>query len=310
MQYQIDYTLRVALENEYRSLFTWFIQEIRADGEPASDKLIPWFHNHFFDLQDVRYLVSTEKDYPNPFNDHDADSAVDDTAETRNATFNRRIFAKLVPTGGMTYSMLGTERALKELSLTIQPIACSTDRVEQIRIAGGVGHTYEIDFQDSVQPDWLGVDITVADDTFDALVEQVLGGRHNGSLRLSGADGFYSEWSPSISTNRVKILNQKGDASWMEPDQRLIFEDTFTSSEIEPPRLGRVDRYSLEFVTAPVEAAKPDLSQAPVTMEAASKESGQLDIVGHHAIVQSQRYAFWTTVGVWLLVAFSLFRTC
>ena len=57
-------------------------------------------------------------------------------------------------------------------------------------------------------------------------------------IRLRGVSGFYSEWSPSIRTNNVKVLTAS-------KEQVIITEG---SCEITPPRLGDVDEFDMTVI--------------------------------------------------------------
>ena len=57
-------------------------------------------------------------------------------------------------------------------------------------------------------------------------------------VRLGMVSGFYSEWSPSISTNYIKILAP-------EEDQKIIRPD---NCKIAPQRLGEVGKFNLSII--------------------------------------------------------------
>ena len=57
-------------------------------------------------------------------------------------------------------------------------------------------------------------------------------------VRLERVSGFYSEWSPSISTSSVKILTGYDD-------HKVICAD---DCDITPPRLGQVGEFNLSMV--------------------------------------------------------------
>ena len=59
----------------------------------------------------------------------------------------------------------------------------------------------------------------------------------SGAVRLKGVSGFYSEWSPSIRTDRIKILANSKDQRLQNPEQ-LAFD---------PPALGYVQEFQISF---------------------------------------------------------------
>lgn len=59
----------------------------------------------------------------------------------------------------------------------------------------------------------------------------------SGVVRLKGVSGFYSEWSPSIRTDSIKILANSKDQRLQNPE-RLDFD---------PPALGYVREAEITF---------------------------------------------------------------
>ena len=94
----------------------------------------------------------------------------------------------------------------------------------------------EWDFQNVTEPDSVQIYIHLKAEKYDELISFVKFPRPTGvAIRLTGVSGFYSEWSPSIRADRIKILaNAK--------DQRLENPENL---DFTPPTLGFVKEFEL-----------------------------------------------------------------
>ena len=96
---------------------------------------------------------------------------------------------------------------------------------------GSVAHTYEIDFRNETADDCLWFYLHVKPETFAryvALIDQ--GAIDTVLFSVGSVEGFYSDWSPSISTNNVKVL--------LDGEEHKL--DLPPDFQGRPPRLGRV----------------------------------------------------------------------
>ena len=106
-----------------------------------------------------------------------------------------------------TFSILDTDRVIKNFALIIHQI---TDPAEQETCWawGCVSYTWEFDFRDETVDDCLEFNLSVKPETFarysrkiaDGVVDEIL-------FSVSAVAGFYSGWSPPISTDSVKGVN-------------------------------------------------------------------------------------------------------
>jgi hypothetical protein len=106
----------------------------------------------------------------------------------------------------VTFSMFGTKRTIRHFTLEISPLA-DPEKEERCAALGSVSNTYEIDFRKETSDDCLWFYLYVKPETFAryvALIDQ--GAIDTVFFSIGSVDGFYSDWSPSISTNRVKVL--------------------------------------------------------------------------------------------------------
>jgi hypothetical protein len=133
-----------------------------------------------------------------------------------------------------TFSMFGTDRIIKNFQLEIHPIA-DPAKQESCSASGWISYTIEAadaaDFRKETTDDCVYFLLFVKPETFarygakiaHGLVDEMI-------LRVQLVDGFYSEWSPSIFTRKVKVLTT-GDQHKVILPPDLSFE---------PRRLGQI----------------------------------------------------------------------
>lgn len=120
-----------------------------------------------------------------------------------------------------------------------------------------MSYTTEIDFRNETTDDCIVFYLFVKPETFARYVTKVANGSVNELiLRVGTVHGFYSEWSPSISTRSVKVLTADGEHKVTLPPD----------SQVEPLRLGYVGKVHL-YINRYLEPRKP--AAAPVAAEAA-----------------------------------------
>jgi hypothetical protein len=109
---------------------------------------------------------------------------------------------------------------------------------ESCRLWGSPSYTSEWDFQDVTEPDSVQIYVYLPPEKFDQLMTLVkLPVATSVVVRLKGVSGFYSEWSPSIRADRIKILANSKDQRLQNPEQ-LAFD---------PPALGYVREFQISF---------------------------------------------------------------
>ena len=126
--------------------------------------------------------------------------------------------------------MFGTDRTIKSFQLQIRQLADPAEQ-ERCEAWGTVSYTTELDFRSDTTEDCIIFSLFVKPETFaryaakvsDASVDEI-------SFSVRSVDGFYSDWSPSISTDSVKVLTT-GEEHEVHLPPKL---------EFAPPRLGFV----------------------------------------------------------------------
>ena len=130
----------------------------------------------------------------------------------------------------------------------------SEDEEEKCSLYGGVSYTDEADFRIETTDDWLEFHLSVRPERFARYTDQIRASQIDEViLTVSGVPGLYSEWSPSITTDEIKVLTEGKEHEVEARD----------GCEIVPPRLGEVKKYSLytKSITkfeAPVDALHVD----------------------------------------------------
>ena len=108
---------------------------------------------------------------------------------------------------GPTFSFFGTERLIEEFTLQVQP---GDD--EQLKLLAIPSYTYEgPEFNNETTSDEVVFIYTIKSDNFEQLKELILNETVSDiSFRASGIEGFYSRWSPTITTDHIKIWSLDG----------------------------------------------------------------------------------------------------
>lgn len=275
MDFHLERAIRLSTESEYKSLYEWSLQEWSRDGEMIGRNQVPWHWTLRFSAAELRHVISLES----------RGSALSGECESIKKIDQREwIQASLMPDQDRrtAYSMFGTGRPIRDFSLQIFSLP-DGESEETCSVWGGVSFTSEIDFRDETQPDALEISLHVSSDRFAQLVQGIRDSNASRlTISLGGVSGFYSEWSPSISTSSIKVLTSDSEHSVEVPD----------GCSIEPPRLGAVGSFALTLVsarslTAPAgvdetgEDSRLDFEQVP-----AERSS---EIVWHASLAELQR---------------------
>jgi hypothetical protein len=133
--------------------------------------------------------------------------------------------------------MFGTNRIIKDFTLDIRELE-DQNQQEVCQAWGSVSYTSETDFRTEVTEDLIVFTLLVKRDTIRRYINLIkFGSISDVTFRVRRVSGFYSDWSPSISTSSVKVLTGDKDHSFQNPE-RL---------EFQPPRLGAVGETALHF---------------------------------------------------------------
>jgi hypothetical protein len=234
MEYHIDRKVILSQDSDHKSLYKWSLQEVDANGKKLGRDLIPWAWS--FNFRASELSLSDILSFETKYKDGSREKAV--VSEDR-----RFIFARLTPERGngqfreTTFSMFGTRRTISRFDLHIEKIENENGR-ERCETWGCVSYTAETDFRNETSDDFLVFMMYVSPRRFAAYAEKISSSAVDDViLRVTGVSGFYSDWSPSISTGHVKVLTGNGEHEVAIPK----------NCTINPPRLGDVTEAKLYF---------------------------------------------------------------
>lgn len=285
MEYHIEN--KVVLDNQpkYPSLYPWSLSEVGEPGARVATDQIPWEWSLYFTLFDIELHLGLGLD---PYTGTDKEPA-----HIRSREYIR---ARLRPGGGygdnpVTYSMFGTSRSIEDMAIKIQ--AAPEGVEEHCRVWGVVSYTTDHDFRMETSEDCLGFELVIPPEQFALIAARVASKSvARGVLRLGGTPGFYSEWSPSISTSRIKVLTNDSSHPVGIPE----------GCEIEPPRLKLVPEFDLSLVSETVRvpedaAAHNDDEPQPVA------RPERLPAPSLLPVLKSLRIAGWMMVALLVVIA-------
>lgn len=239
LQYQIDRRVILSTEGELTSLYPWSISEVVPDGQYGARKQVPWVWTLWFNASDITLYDTLER--RTGFLEEPSD-------DSGSVSHRRSITAKLQPSRGRRaawevcrYSFFGTDRYLSNIDLRVEELPIGEDK-ERCEVWGSPSYSAEgPDFRQETHEDYLGFHLYVKPETFARFATQIsLSAVTGAAFGVGGVPGFYSDWSPTVVTNRVKILSSLRDHKVEIP----------AGSEIDPPRLGRAREFHLVLSSA------------------------------------------------------------
>jgi hypothetical protein len=236
MEYHFDHRIRLSQESEYKNLYSWSLQEISDTGEQIGSDQVPWHWSLYFSASELRYNKELSIERQGDPEDLLPSQKGVSSAESISAVLHSGVTdADGFFEREAVYSMLGTNRQIQKFSLSIRPL--ETDESNEVcSVWGGVSYTSEIDFRTETEDDILQISVVVSPERFKEFRDLINHVRPDVFfVRLRWVSGFYSEWSPSISTNRIKVLTRGSEHKVEAPE----------GCEVVPPRLGEVGEFAL-----------------------------------------------------------------
>jgi len=234
MDYHLEKDIRLNTESENEVLYSWYLQECDKDGKTIGPKQVPWAWDLIFTASELRYSTSIKLEDQN--SDEESEGLKD--SELITATLHSGYCSDGETLDQeVNYSMFGTDRKLNDFTLRIYKLD-DDESDEGCQVYGVVSYTAEIDFYYETEDDVIEINLMLKPKRFNTIAELIKAKALDiVTLRLGYVDGFYSEWSPSIRTDSIKIL-AKGD------EQKVIRGD---DNDISPPRLGEVMEFHLSI---------------------------------------------------------------
>jgi len=218
MEYKFEHTIRLTDEIEYKNLYSWCLNEFDENEKKSAD-LIPFDWSLYFTASSLSVNRSIGIRVKRNENYEKLDSSESNSTTVICGTLH----SGTVENGthlvdDVNYSMFGTSRKIKNFDLRIHQ--AENDR-EICRVTGVPSYDYEMDFRNKTANDFVLFDVFIEKIKFDTLVKLIESKKIESTyVRLGHVDGFYSEWSPSISTDYIKILTR---GNVVENKQELKF---------------------------------------------------------------------------------------
>lgn len=241
MDYHLEKEIRLHDKTEHESLYSWCLQEIDSEGEQVGRDLIPWEWGLHFTASELRLNQGIQFGELSLFNDNEPEQEQKfEDSEIITATLHPGVCTdgKWLEEDSK-FSMFGTDRVITEFALRIYKIDDDEDK-ERCSVWGGVSYTSEIDFRDDTVPDFIEIHLGLSKERFNKLADHISNKAVDVvRVGISRVSGFYSDWSPSISTNSVKVLTRGSEQEIIKPD----------GCEIDPPRLGEIGEFDLTLIT-------------------------------------------------------------
>jgi len=234
VKYHLDRAIRFSDLREHTNLYPWSLHELSSSGERLGRDLIPWdwtlrFEAHTFRLLSIWGLKRSLGDDGNPSVEWKESTVVvaDLQFDAEYSSESRWSRTKL--------SMLGTEREISQVRLRVRALQ-NEEEGERCKLFGFPSYTSEIDFHNHTFPDTIEIEVAVSPLRLRTLCE-IATYPHpiSASITVSRVSGLYSEWSPAIGTDSVRILTA---------DEAHVVEGA-PEGEGVLPRLGDVGEFEL-----------------------------------------------------------------
>ncbi len=229
MDIHLDRKIVFRDNQEFRSLHEWSLIE-KSDDEISTDEYIPWHWSQYFRAKEAKFSDRILSRNP----------SLDAPSEGNPVEQSQSIVVDLEPNAhrfanATTYSMLGTARTISKFSLCIRPLSNSS-QPEFCHAYGAVSYDLEIDFRKTRIEDFVEFELWIKPEAFWRYADRI--SRETISeieFKVGFVSGFYSTWSPSISTDHIKVLTEDKYHAVEFPDGRSV----------NLPRMGIVGDFDL-----------------------------------------------------------------
>ncbi|MFD1766667.1 hypothetical protein ACFSAG_07405 [Sphingorhabdus buctiana] len=213
LDYDVDLKVSLETDTKHQSLYKWCLKETNENGDQVGVDLIPFFWSSYFHSThlEIHSFVSSKANFS-------FDGSKLNEIEAHNFTKKDLIFARLASgnyrdddwRAPPSISMIGSTRKVENISLRINRTPDGAQ--ESCTVWGSLAYDSEVDFRNEKTEDTIEISLYLENDNFDSLFDLIRSSQIDRlSLSLSQVQGFYSEWSPSISTRRIKVLANLSD---------------------------------------------------------------------------------------------------
>lgn len=237
MDYLLERKIRVSTESEYKSLYKWSINEVDDNDVKVSGDWVPFSWSLWFTAKSVE--VHTKLSIGDRLQIED-DSDTNESAPSLSKFIVGTLVSGYLREGnelqdGVRFSMFGTSRTVTEFNLSVKQVG--EDEIEGCALYAFPSYESEgVEFQTEIEPDYIGFEVRVSKDKLSELISLIESKAvSNVGLYVSGVDGIYSHWTPTIVTSTAKVLSRSCDVVNKE------------EVGIEIPYVGKVREFNLTF---------------------------------------------------------------
>ncbi len=230
MDFHLERTLRLKTDPEHKNLYSWAINEVDEQGDIVGRDQIPWVWDQYFTgvslvMGDSIKVERSQKEGEEPKTEVDQRQSIRITLRPGDPRDGQDYWRQT------TFRMFGTDRVITNFQLDIRPIRDAAEQ-ESCNVWGSPSYSHETDFRTDTTDDAVAFYLFVKPDTFARYAAKItMAAADQIVLRVGSVRGFYSEWSPSISTRDIKVLARGREQKIELPAGVEGFE---------PPRLGDV----------------------------------------------------------------------
>lgn len=230
MYCHLEHKICLSETSEHTPLYSWSLQEFDKNKKKIGPDQIPWFWSLYFTANEL------DRSYSLKLNKSSEEKKEEEYIW---AKMHSGICRDGEWKDAVSYSMFGTERETKDFKLRISKIDENEDKkdIPKCHIWGCPSYTSEVDFIHETEDDAVIIFLYLSGKQFNKIDNLIKNGRIDIlEIQLSGVSGFYSEWSPSIKTNNIKILTN--DLNFQKFTRK-------NKCKIDPPRLGNVSEFNI-----------------------------------------------------------------
>lgn len=305
MEFHLNRKVALSQESKYQSLYKWSLQEHDDNGKQLGQDQVPWNWSAVFTATEMALNEELKIEVETPLfselrpEERKVGERAINTEERVSIRADLRPGHFVDPDAGARYSMFGTDRAIKSFQLWVYKRQDEA-KPEHCRAWGSLSYTTEIDFRNETADDTLQFYLHVSAERFARYVEMMRKNLANiVTLRLGMVDGLYSEWSPSISAERFKVLTNLKDHQLTIPE----------GCAIAPPTLGRIGEFSITFMTRrdcnkpprEIGLGNEDFPEGVVKAQSPSEEGLLLQRAALKLALQQEKRMKYLSYAAWII---------
>ncbi len=166
----------------------------------------------------------------------------------------------------------------------------------------------KLTLKDDITPDCIEISIGLKDDDYQEIAERIKDKTINSYfITLDNVKGFYSPWSPQVSTPEIKVLTQEHEVN---------IDENALPDDYELPRLGNVGSFTMisrfayelskEDKTEEDDIDEPIDSIVPLSTSERIQEETKQELSKLLSLIQNQqKYLFWGFIVLIIVILIS-----